>query len=162
MSNTTAELCRYLTHGVYVIGVSAQARENAFTAAWVMQVSFSPVMLAFSINPAHYSYQLLKAGGVCTINVLEKSQLALAAHFGSSAIPDKMAGHTWLHTPSGAPALAEALVYFDCQVSHSSPAGDHEIIVCHVHNAIWQHPGQAMLYNDTGDLDGSSKLYPTT
>ena len=35
---------------------------NAFTAAWVMQVSFDPLLLALSINPHHSSYRLLKEG----------------------------------------------------------------------------------------------------
>jgi flavin reductase (DIM6/NTAB) family NADH-FMN oxidoreductase RutF len=32
------ELCQLITHGVYVIGVSDGKHQNAFTAAWVMQV----------------------------------------------------------------------------------------------------------------------------
>jgi flavin reductase (DIM6/NTAB) family NADH-FMN oxidoreductase RutF len=63
-------LFKQISLGVYVIGVSDGERQNAFTAAWVMQVSFNPPLLAISINPEHYSYQLLQKGGVCTVNVL--------------------------------------------------------------------------------------------
>ena len=76
------DLFKYISHGVYVIGVSDGEHQNAFTAAWVMQVSFKPPLLAISINAEHYSYQLLLASGTCTVNVLGEEQLAIAEHFG--------------------------------------------------------------------------------
>ncbi len=78
MSKNLLPLFASLTHGVYVVGVSAGGRNNAFTAAWVMQSSFDPPMLALSINPAHSSYGLLKAGGCFTVSVLGKGQKELA------------------------------------------------------------------------------------
>ena len=53
-----------------------------FTAAWVMQVSFDPLLLALSINPHHSSYGLLRDGRAFSVNVLKKGQLELAAHYG--------------------------------------------------------------------------------
>ena len=91
MIETPNALFKQISHGVYVVGVSDGTHQNAFTAAWVMQVSFNPPLLAISINPEHYSYQLLQAGGVCTVNVLGQDQHAIAEHFGCSA-NDKMAG----------------------------------------------------------------------
>ena len=152
------DLCRLISQGVYVIGVNDGRHRNAFTAAWVMQVSFNPLMLAVSINPEHYSYQLIKAGGVCSINVLGREQLAVAEHFGRSA-PDKMAGFEWLEAKTGAPILAESLAYFDCEVSHFTDAGDHRIAVCYVADAAGLHRGVPLLYSQTGDMDGSSGLY---
>jgi flavin reductase (DIM6/NTAB) family NADH-FMN oxidoreductase RutF len=70
MIETPSLLFKQITHGVYVISVVNGSEQNAFTAAWVMQVSFDPPMISFSINPEHYSYVLLKASGVCTVNVL--------------------------------------------------------------------------------------------
>ena len=45
-----------------MVGVAHGEVRNAFTAAWVMQVSFDPLLLALSINPHHSSYGLLKEG----------------------------------------------------------------------------------------------------
>lgn len=50
MSSSMADLFRRLTQGVYVVGVSAGDARNAFTAAWVMQASFDPLLLALSIG----------------------------------------------------------------------------------------------------------------
>ncbi|MGD0960603.1 MAG: flavin reductase family protein [Methylomonas sp.] len=155
MSKDLANVCKYLTHGVYVIAVKDKEREHAFTAAWVMQASFDPPLLAFSINPQHYSYRILKNGGQCSINVLAKAQLAIAAHFGDSSIRDKMAGYRWRPAQSGAPVLSEALAYFDCVVSHSTSAGDHEIVICRVLDAHVLHAGAPMCYGDTGNMDGA-------
>ncbi|MGR8980785.1 MAG: flavin reductase family protein [Gammaproteobacteria bacterium] len=151
-------ISKFISHGVYIIGVSDGERQNAFTAAWVMQVSFNPLLLAVSINPEHYSYRLLKAGGICTVNVLGQAQSALAEHFGRPA-KDKMAGFHWITSKTGAPILPQSLAYFDCRVSHYTDAGDHIIAVCQVLEAEELHPGRPLLYSQTGDMDGSSKLY---
>ena len=149
---------KQISHGVYVVGVRHGDRQNAFTAAWVMQASFCPPLLAISINPEHYSYQLLQAGGVCTVNVLGQHQYAIAEHFGGSA-KDKMAGFQWQKGKTGAPILSESLAYFDCQVSHCTDAGDHKIVVCNVIDAARLNEGSPLLYKQTDDMDGSSKLY---
>lgn len=154
------DLVKQITHGVYVISVSDGKHHNAFTASWVMQVSFDPLLLAFSINPAHYSYQLLQAGGICSINVLKQEQTALAEHFASSNGTDKMAGYQWQQCKTGAPVLTESSAYFDCKVKADLDAGDHKIVVCQVVDAGYLQPGQPMLYSETGDMDGSSQYLP--
>lgn len=151
-------LFKQISIGVYVVGVSDGDRQNAFTAAWVMQVSFYPPLLAISINPEHYSYQLLQAGGVCTVNVLGRDQYSIAGHFGRS-VKDKMAGFQWQKSKTGAPILSESLAYFDCQVSHYTDAGDHKIVVCKVVDAARLNEGSPLLYNQTGDMDSSGQLY---
>lgn len=158
MIENAKTLLKQISHGVYVIGVGVGERQNAFTAAWVMQVSFNPLLLAISINPAHYSYRLLQDSGVCAVNVLGRDQFALAEHFGRSA-KDKMAGFQWRQAETGAPILSESLAYFDCRVSHYADAGDHKIAVCEVVAAATLNPGGPLLYSQTGDIDGSSKLY---
>ena len=158
MADKPEDLCRLINHGVYVIGVMDGERRNAFTAAWVMQVSFAPLMLAIGINPEHYSYQLLRASGVCSVNVLGSGQQAIAEHFGCSG-NDKIAGFEWRQAKTGAPILSEGLAYFDCRVSHYTDAGDHKIAVCRVVAAGRLHQGTPMLYSETGGMDGSSALY---
>ena len=55
------ELCRRLTNGLYVVGVAHGERRNAFTAAWLTQVSFDPLLVALSVNPSHASFPILVA-----------------------------------------------------------------------------------------------------
>ena len=95
-----ADLFRRVTTGVYVIGVAEGERRNAFTAAWLTQVSFDPLLLALSINPEHASYPLLLGGGGFVVSVLRRDQIHLAEAFGSSSgrDQDKLAGIPWLRT----------------------------------------------------------------
>lgn len=161
MSEEPAALLRRLTHGVYVIGVSASGRDSAFTAAWVMQVSFDPPLIALSIHPEHASYELLAAAGVFTVNVLPRGREDLAGHFGRAGAPDKLAGVAWRRGRLGAPLLDEALAWLECEVSHEYPAGDHRLVIGRVRHGTVRDAGAApMDYRDTGDMDGSGALFP--
>jgi flavin reductase (DIM6/NTAB) family NADH-FMN oxidoreductase RutF len=97
MSESLATLFRRITAGIYVVGVAHAEQRNAFTAAWLIQASFDPLLLALSINPPHASYGLLKAGGGFTVNVLQDNDLAIAQHFGtqSGRAGDKLTGIEW-------------------------------------------------------------------
>lgn len=158
MIENTSLLSKHITHGVYVISVANGAEQNAFTAAWVMQVSFAPPMLAFSINPEHYSYRLLKAGGVCAVNVLGQDHLAIAAHFGSAGVKEKMTAYRWQTGTTAVLVLPDSLAYFDCKLSHFTDAGDHKIAVCEVIAGAELNSGWPLLYSQTGNMDGSQEL----
>jgi len=161
--NEITELFRRLTYGIYVVGVAGGEQRDAFTAAWVMQTSFDPLLLALSINPEHASYPLLHAGRGFTVNVLKQGQLDLARRFGtrSGRDEDKLEGIRWRPGRNGAPILEEALAYFDCELAGRTPAGDHELVLGRVTGGKILDPDAAPLtYADTGDMDGSSALYP--
>ena len=160
--NEGAALFRRISLGVYVVGVADGERRDAFTAAWVTQVSFDPPLLALSVNPQNASYPILRAGGAFTVSVLKQGQLELARRFGtrSGREEDKLAGIRWYPGRSGAPILDEALAYFDCEVATSFPAGDHQLVVGRVIDGrILDAEAVPMTYTETGDLDGSRALY---
>lgn len=163
MTPDIAALFRRLTYGVYVVGVADGDRRGAFTAAWVMQTSFDPLLLAVSINPHNASYSILHAGAAFTINVLRHGQLDLARRFGtrSGRDQDKLEDIRWRPGRTGAPILEDALAYFDCELDGSMRAGDHELILGRVAaGGIIDHHGAPMTYAETGDMDGSGALYP--
>ena len=151
-------LFKQISHGVYVIGVTDGLQQNAFTAAWVMQVSFNPPLLALSINPAYYSYQLLQKGEAFSVNVLGDHQYTTAAHFGNSSA-DKMKGYAWQKDTTGAPILSDALAYFDCKVRDTTPAGDHIIVIGEIISIGKLNPGKPLLYQQTDTMDNSKDLY---
>jgi flavin reductase (DIM6/NTAB) family NADH-FMN oxidoreductase RutF len=164
VSREIAELFHRLTFGVYAIGVASGEQRDAFTAAWVMQVSFDPLLLALSINPHNASYRLLHAGGGFTVNVLRREQLDLARLLGtrSGRDEDKLAGILWRPGRSGAPIFQEALAYFDCELAGRMPAGDHEVVLGRVTDGqLLDRRSAPLTYADTGEMDGSSALYPS-
>jgi flavin reductase (DIM6/NTAB) family NADH-FMN oxidoreductase RutF len=163
MTQRPVDLFRRLTTGVYVIGTAHAGRTNAFTAAWLTQVSFNPLLLALSINPEGASYPLLRESGVFSVNVLDETQVALAVHFGtvSGRNADKLAGMRWSPGQLGAPVLDAAAAFLECRVTTSTPAGDHVVIIGHVAGgAVHRKDAVPLRYSETGDLDGSAALYP--
>lgn len=161
--NEISELFHRLTAGVYVVGVAAGEKRDGFTAAWVMQASFDPLLLALSINPGNASYRLLHAGGGFTVSVLQREQLELARRFGtrSGRDEDKLAGIPWRPGRRGGPILQAALAYFDCELAGSMQAGDHELVLGRVTDGqILDRRGVPLGYAETGDMDGSGSLYP--
>ncbi|MDQ8697163.1 flavin reductase family protein [Hyphomicrobium sp. LHD-15] len=161
MSATIAALFQRLTHGVYVIGVGEGEQRNAFTAAWVMQVSFAPLLLALSINTRHSSYRLLKEQRAFSVNVLGKDRLDLAAHFGQSATVDKLRSQSWTAGHTGVPLLRDAIAWFECTLEDERPAGDHALVLGKVIDGKLLDPGaEPLAYRDTGALDGAAALFP--
>ena len=161
MSGSVSALFQRLTAGVYVIGVAHAQARNAFTAAWVMQVSYEPLLLALSINPNHSSYLLLKEHRSFSVNVLKKGQLNLAEHYGRPAQADKLALGDWTTDHTGLPLLREAVAWFECQVTSEHPAGDHALVLGKViHGKLLDSQAEPMCYRETDQMDGSSTLYP--
>ena len=162
MTGSIADLFQRLTQGVYVVGVSHEEVRNAFTAAWVMQVSFDPLLLALSINPHHLSYTLLNKSGAFSVNVLKKGQLEVAAHYGQPAGSENKLGLTeWTTGHFGPPLLLEALAWFECKVWAEHWAGDHALVLGKVINGELLDSGaEPMAYRETGAMDGASALFP--
>lgn len=161
MSKAMADLFQRISLGVYVVGVTGDGRSNAFTAAWVMPVSFEPLLLALSINPHHASYGLLRTGRVFSINVLSKDQLALAEHFGCPGRPDKLAAVAWQRGKTGAPLLDDVVAHFECETTAEYPAGDHVLILGKVvAGCLLSADREPLLYGDTGNMDGSAAIFP--
>jgi len=162
MSKHIAELFRHLTAGVYVVGVADGDRRDAFTASSIMQVSFSPLLVAVSVNPQNESYSLLGRGRVFAISVLGMQQRALAKHFGtqSGRTVDKLASIPWQPGKTGAPLLTDALAHFDCRLVSDTDAGDHRLVLGRVVDGAIVSAGDPLTYAQTGDLDMSVSLYP--
>jgi len=163
MSDAPLELFRRLTNGLYVVGVAHGDQRDAFTAAWITQVSFDPLLLALSINPTHASYPILTTAGTFSVSILRRGQLALARHFGtqSGRAVDKLAEQRWQAALGGAPVLSDAAAYLECRVVGRHAAGDHEVILGQVVGGqVFDPEAEPMTYGETGNLDGSAELYP--
>jgi flavin reductase (DIM6/NTAB) family NADH-FMN oxidoreductase RutF len=159
-----AGLFHRISTGVYVVGVAHGGRSNAFTAAWLVQVSFEPLLLALSVNPGNASYPLLRESRGFAVSVLGRDQLDLARHFGtrSGREVDKLAAVRWRPAPGGAPLLDDAIAHLECAVTDLYPAGDHQLAVARVVGGrIVREDVEPLGYRDTGEMDGSSTLYPS-
>jgi flavin reductase (DIM6/NTAB) family NADH-FMN oxidoreductase RutF len=160
MSGSIAALFQRLTQGVYVVGVAHGAVRNAFTAAWVMQVSFDPLLLALSIDPHHSSYGLLNEGRAFSVNVLKKGPVGAGRPLRPAG-PDKLALTKWTTGRVGVPLLREPLAWFECRVVGEHPAGDHVVVLGKVIvGKLVDSKAEPMTYRETGDMNGASALFP--
>lgn len=161
MSKSVADLFQTLTHGVYVVGVADGGRVNAFTAASVMHVSYTPPLLTLGINDNHSSFGLLRAGGAFSVNVLKRGQVDFAANYARPALTDKMAFADWSPGRMGAPLLLDALAWFECKVIGELPAGDHTLIVGKaIKGKILDRQADPLIYSEVAKLDDVAGLFP--
>ena len=156
-------LFRRLTTGVYVVTASHEERSGAFTAAWVTQVAFEPLLLALSVNPGNATWPLIARSRRFVLNVLKADQHELARHFGTSSgrDADKMAG-VRVMTRQDRTVLADAAAWLGCLVEQEITAGDHIVVIARVTGGDLLDASAATLqYADTGNMDGSASLYPS-
>jgi flavin reductase (DIM6/NTAB) family NADH-FMN oxidoreductase RutF len=66
-------LFRQLSLGAYVIGVAHGRRRSAFTAASVMEISYSPLLVLVGVNPEHAAYRLMRGGSSFAVSVLKQA-----------------------------------------------------------------------------------------
>jgi flavin reductase (DIM6/NTAB) family NADH-FMN oxidoreductase RutF len=159
------DLFRCLTTGVYVIGEAQDTHRNAFTAAWLTQVSFDPLLIVLSVNPGHASYPVLHSTRAFTVNILPADRIDLAEHYGtvSGRSTDKLQSQQWRPAGNGCPILLDGLAVLTGTVIAEHPAGDHALVVGRVDGGELLRPGLEPLgYRATGNLDGSAALYPTS
>ena len=156
------ELCRRLTTGVYVITASHRGASDGFTAAWVMQVSFDPLLVAVSVNPHNATWPLLRDGRRFVVSVLAAGQQEIARHFGTASgrDQDKLAGVRMVSAGAGR-AVAGAAAWLECTVHDIADAGDHVLVLGHVIGGdVLDRGARPLRYDETGNMDGSAALYP--
>ena len=163
MSAPPVELFRRLTNGVYVVTAAHDGVSGGFTAAWITQVSFAPLLVAISINPGNATWPLIERSHGFAINVLASARQDTARHFGltSGRDVDKWSGVGMNVLPDGTVVLADAVAWLGCRVEQQLPAGDHVLVLARVVSGdVLQPEALPLRYGDTGNMDGSAALYP--
>ncbi len=117
-------------HGVYVVGTSDGERINGMTAAWVSQVSMTPLMVVVSIAPRRFTYEMLKKTKKFSLSQLAEDQMDISNLFGgiSGRMKDKFSEVKY-RLIDGLPVLDDCIGYVICEVAGELVCGDH-IVVC--------------------------------
>ncbi len=164
------EAMHEMPYGIYVIGTTADGRANGMIADWVMQVSFSPRLVAVAFERDSTSLQRIRSHGYFTVNLLnqEGNGMALAAKFVQPSNPEKVKGRTGDASvrqpvdklagvdtrPSerapGCPILDDALAYLECQSEQVLEVGDHFVVIGRVLYGEVQQSGEPLTSTYTG------------
>jgi len=130
VDENTTEALDCLTYGIYVVTVGLEGGATALTASWVSQVSFDPPLVMVAIGRERFCNRVLREGGKFTVNVLAEDQAGLAGEFARDETGDRLADVPVVEPQTtGAPVLADALAYLDCEVAEFFEPGDHTLFV---------------------------------
>ncbi len=156
-----------MCYGVHVIGsASAAGERNLMIADWVMQVSFSPRLVAASIENDARTLRFVRETGAFTVNLLherdgheiarkvvmpaEGRKIRGRSEEAAEAVHDKLQGLAHWLTPGGAPVLAEALGWYACAVEQFVETGDHTLVVGRVTDGDVQRSGEILTEKELG------------
>ena len=126
------------------------------TVSAVCSVSDVPPILLVCINRSSRNNAILKQNLRLCVNVLRADQQAIAMRFaqsGGTATDDTRFSDSDWSTYPGAdsqarplPALNEALVGLDCEITDSAEVGSHTVFYCTVTRARFGGAGSALTY----------------
>jgi flavin reductase (DIM6/NTAB) family NADH-FMN oxidoreductase RutF len=153
-----------LNYGMYVIGSRGPAGLNVMAAHWLMQISFSPRMVALSLENDARTLANIRETRVFSVNVMGDDSTDLIASFLQPAnrgkvrgrhalgqgVVDKLAGVPHKTMASGCPVLKAALAWFECEVEGGLPTGDHTLIVARITDGGQINHGTPLRDDDLG------------
>jgi len=123
-----------LAGAVNVITTDGPSGKAGFTATAVCTVTDQPPTLLVCMNRSSYAHQFFVGNGVLCVNLLSAEQQALSAVFSNRemSMDERFARHAFSLLETGSPALAEALVSFDCRITQTHELGSHTVFYCEV------------------------------
>jgi flavin reductase (DIM6/NTAB) family NADH-FMN oxidoreductase RutF len=128
--------------GLYVIGsTDGASRRNGMTLNWLTQVSFDPKLVGIGVENTALTHELIEASGVFTVNFVDREDRAIVRKFTKPVDVDLDAktlnGFPYVDGRTGAPVLAQAVAYLECEVRNRVPAGNHTFFVGEVVDAVF-------------------------
>jgi len=136
---------------VHVVTSAGPAGTTGFTATAVSSVSDQPATLLVCLNRRSNSAPLLSANGVFCVNTLRAGADEVANVFAGRTgvtMAERFNTGAWTELSTGAPALTDAVVAFDCRVIEIKAVASHNVIFGAI-QAIHMGPaGPALVYHD--------------
>ena len=126
--------------GLYVIGsTDGGNRRNGMTANWVTQVSFDPKWIGVGVERSALTHELIEAGGCFALSLIDQEDRAIVRKFTKPVDVDLDAktlnGFAYVEKVTGAPILAQAAAFIDCEIRERLAAGNHTFFVGEVVDA---------------------------
>lgn len=117
--------------GIYLLGSAFNGRRNLMTHNWAMQVSMAPKLLAVSVRNDSLTHQLVTGAQVFSLSFVGREDRALVRAFTKPAEQTEgaLAGVPVTEGVTGAPILAQAPAWFECEVRHELVLGDHTLFI---------------------------------
>jgi flavorubredoxin/flavin reductase (DIM6/NTAB) family NADH-FMN oxidoreductase RutF len=139
MKSLSADLDKALgriSGGLYILTAKRNDVQSAMLASWVSQASFKPLGVSIAVAKDRAIESLMQVGDKFVLNVLEEGNYQpLMKQFLKRFAPgaDRFEGVRTYPSENGAPILADALAYMECEVSSRMDTGDHWIVYCSIY-----------------------------
>ncbi len=120
-----------LSGGLYIITASKGDASSAMLASWVAQASVEPLGMTIAVAKDRAIESFMHVGDRFVLNVLEEGNYQLLMkHFLKRFPPgaDRFAGLKTYPAENGAPILADALAYVECEVVSRMDCTDHWVV----------------------------------
>lgn len=148
-------LLKYKNYDVHSITTATpgtpdrDGRKNASIATWVMQTAMGGTHLVVALYKPDYTIELVRESGILNVNLLATDQTNLIRQLGrqSGRTKDKFKNLPYAVDNRGCPYLTEAIGYAQCQLLHTTDAGDHELFICKVLKQVVLNPDKIVLTN---------------
>jgi flavin reductase (DIM6/NTAB) family NADH-FMN oxidoreductase RutF len=128
--------------GLYVVGsTDGGQRRNGMTINWVTQLSFEPKLLGISVERDAFTHELIEAGEVFSVCLISREDRSIVRKFTKPVEVDlegkTLNGFPYVERATGAPILAQAVAYLDCEVRDRLVAGNHSFFVGEIVDAAF-------------------------
>ncbi len=122
-----------LPAGLYLLGAADGERRNLMTLSWATQLATQPKLLGVGVEAGALTHALVREGGAFSLSVLHRHDRAIVRRFVKPAEDDPEAGtlggQRVLTASTGAPILAGAAAWLDCELRHVLELGSHTLFV---------------------------------
>ncbi|MQA03282.1 MAG: flavin reductase [Streptosporangiales bacterium] len=149
MTTITQERFRHvLGHVPTEVAVVAGATDSGpagLAIGTFMSVSLDPPLAGFLVAKTSTSWPRVEPLGRFAVSVLGEDHIETSRRFASSG-GDKFAGVPWRPSGLGQPVLDESLAWFDCTTADITDAGDHKLVLGHVHDMWVQSQGRPLIF----------------
>jgi flavin reductase (DIM6/NTAB) family NADH-FMN oxidoreductase RutF len=127
--------------GLYVVGSRSAdgGRLNLMTLNWATQLSFEPKLVGVGVEHGAVTHDLISEGRVFSLCIVDREDRAIVRKFVKPAEVDAAAGtlngFPYVARTTGAPILAQAVGWLDCELRQAVPVGGHTLFVGEVVDA---------------------------
>ncbi len=122
---------------------------SGFTASAVCSVSDTPATLLACINRSASCFPAFEAAAYFCVNTLAPRHEPIANLFGGKTpMAERFATGAWERGKSGVPVLGDALVSFECILSHFVDQGTHRVLFGAIIDIRASDDNLALLYQD--------------
>ena len=143
---------RHFPSGVTIVTIRAGEQVHGLTVSAFASASADPPMVLVVVNGNNRAHAMLqREGAVFAVNILGEDQRELSNRFARPGEDQRFAGGRWDRAATGAPVLADALCWLDCEIAGRTAAGTHTIYLGRVRAiGIPRAGGEPLVYWNRG------------